>query len=429
MRHKTIVKTLMLLLVIGSMFLLSGCNTEHYTRPIDYVGEETTYADGLFDGVGDHEWTYRSAIRDTDRARLGENGHIRVTLDKGIDELEIEFTRHEFDTLVAIEVLLDDNLVGEMEYDGPARELHTLTLSDLEISGTVTLRIQRAEGQPLIQSVTWTEHDDDPATYTQTFTDFTDETGDISGFGWVQWIVRQLADIIYNISRTLGGFYIVGLLIMTLIIRIVGWPIYSKTTAMSANLAIAQPEIEKLKEKYQDKKDQASQQKFQQEQLQLYRKYNINPLGCLFPFLQMPIFIAMYQVVRRLPLTERYQDLNYRFLWFDFQAEPDGFGLVENWQFFLLAGIVGVTMFLYQRYAQKRPEYMRNKKYETAQQQQTQKTMKYMMYFMVIMLTAIAFTNLGIAFYWIIGNLFQFVQTYVNRKRTYQKFFANKESA
>ncbi len=429
MRRKTIMKTLMLLLVIGSVFLLSGCNTEHYTRPIDYVGEETTYADGIFDGVEGYEWTYRNAIRDTDRARLGENGHIRVTLDRGIDALEIEFTRHEFDSYVAIEVLLDDNLVGEMEYDGPVREPDTLTLSGLEISGDVTLRIQRSEGQPLIEAVTWTEYDEDPATHTQTFTDFTDETGDISGFGWVQWIVRQLANLIYNISYALGGMYIVGLLIVTLIIRIVGWPIYSKSTAMSANMQIAQPEIEKLKEKYQDKKDQASQQKMQQEMLQIYRKYNINPVGCLFPFLQMPIFIAMYQVVRRLPLTERYHDLDYRFLWFDFQAEPDGFGLAQNWQFFLLAGIVGVTMFLYQRYAMKRPEYMRNKKYETAQQQQTQKTMKYMMYFMVIMLTAIAFTNLGIAFYWIVGNLFQFVQTRYNRKRMYQKFFANKESA
>ncbi len=429
MRRKTIMKTLMLLLIIGSVFLLSGCNTEHYTRPVGYVGAETDYTDGFFEGVEEYEWTYRSAIRDAHRARLGENGYLEVIFDKGLDELEIEFTRHEFDSFVTIEVLIDGNPVADREYDGPVRELHTMTLADLEMSGDVTLRIRNVEGQPLIESVTWTEYEEDPATHTQTFTDFTDETGDISGFGWVQWIVGQLANLIYNISHALGGLYIAGLLIMTLIIRVVGWPIYSKSTAMSANMQIAQPELEKLKERYQDKKDQASQQKMQQEMLQIYRKYNINPLGCLFPLLQMPIFIAMYQVVRRLPLTERYQDLDFQFLWFDFQAEPVGYGIAANWQFYLLAAIVGTTMFLYQRYAMKRPDYMRNKKYETTQQQQTQKTMKYMMYFMVIMLTAIAFTNLGIAFYWIVGNLFQFIQTYVNRKRMHQKFFANKESA
>ncbi len=253
--------------------------------------------------------------------------------------------------------------------------------------------------------------------------------GEGGGFGWVQWIVARIADLIYNISQAAGGHYIVGLMAVTLLIRIVGWPIYSKSTAMSANMQIAQPEIERLKEKYQDKKDEASQRKMQQEMLEIYRKYNINPLGCLLPFLQMPIFIAMYQVVRRITMTEAYANLNYQFLWFDFEANPDGFSLIQNWQFFLMAGLVGITMFLYQRYAMRRPEYLQNKKYQSAQQEQTQKTMKYVMYFMVIMLTSIAFTNLGIAFYWIVGNLFQFLQTSVNRKQQYKKFFADKETA
>ena len=256
-----------------------------------------------------------------------------------------------------------------------------------------------------------------------------------SGFTWVQTIVAWLADFLIMLSRITGGQYIVGLLLITLIVRIVGWPIYSKSTAMSANMQIAQPELERLKEKYQNKKDEASQRLYQQEMMQIYKKYDINPLGCLLPFLQMPIFIAMYQVVRRLPLAihpdyvEEYghtvEGIDFQFLFMNFAAEVptrESFNLSQHWINIVLALIVGATMYFYQRYAMKRPDFLKGKNYpKTPQQLQSEKTMKFMTYFMVVMLTSIAFTNLGIAFYWIIGNLFQFVQTYVNRKKMYKK--------
>ncbi len=255
------------------------------------------------------------------------------------------------------------------------------------------------------------------------------------GFNWMQAIVTFIADLIYNVSQLSGGHYIVGLMVITLVIRVLGWPIYSKSTAMSANMQIAQPELEKLKEKYQGKKDEASQRQMQQEMMQVYRKYGINPLGCLLPFLQMPIFIAMYQVVRRMPRVDAdaghtgYADLNYEFFFIDFQAAAPvmdtGFNLADHWVNVLMAAIVGTTMFFYQKYAMKRPSYLQNKKYETQQQKQQQQTMRYMMFFMVFMLTMISFTNLGIALYWIVGNLFQFLQTKINRDKMYKKFFAN----
>ncbi len=253
------------------------------------------------------------------------------------------------------------------------------------------------------------------------------------GFGWMQAIVGFLADMVYQISDFFGGHYIVGLIIITLLVRVLGWPIYSKSSAMSANMQLAQPDLAKLQEKYQGKKDEASQKAYQQEMMSIYRKYNINPLGCLFPFLQMPIFIAMYQVVRRLPLTDRYSDLDYEFAFIDFQAASPvldtGFNIGDHWINIVLALIVGATMYFYQQYAMKKPDYLQNKKYgKTQQQKQSEQTMKFMTYFMVIMLTSVAFTNLGIALYWIIGNMFQFLQTYVNRKQMYKKHFADQQS-
>lgn len=249
-----------------------------------------------------------------------------------------------------------------------------------------------------------------------------------AGIGWVQWIVSQLALAIAAISELSGGYYVVGLVFITLLIRIVGWPIYSKSTAMSANMQFAQPEISKLQEKYAGRKDEASQRAMQQEMMAIYKKYKINPASCLLPFLQMPIFIAMYQTVRRIPLTPEFDHLNYDFLWFNFKTEPTGsilevWRIGENFTFYLLALIVGATMFAYQKYAMRKPEHLNNKKYtKTAAQEQSEKTMKFMTYFLTLMLTTIAFTNLGIAFYWILGNGFQFFQTYVNRKKTAKQF-------
>ncbi len=249
------------------------------------------------------------------------------------------------------------------------------------------------------------------------------------GFGWVQAIVRGIAQLVYQLSKFAGGHYVIGLIGITLLVRVIGWPIYSKSNALSANMQMAQPELDKLKQKYQGKTDQASQKAQQQEMMKIYKEYGINPLGCFLPLLQMPIFIAMYQTVRRIPLTDRFSDLNYEFLWFNFKAEPvSPFYSPENWTFLIMALIVGLTMFFYQRYAMKKPDILQNKKYRTQQQQQSEQTMKYMSFFMTFMLVFIAFTNLGIAFYWIVGNLFQFFQTYINRKKTIEKLEAKKNS-
>ena len=251
------------------------------------------------------------------------------------------------------------------------------------------------------------------------------------GVGWVQWIVEQIADFTYWVSMATGGNYFVGLIIVTIIVRTAGWPIYSKSNAMTMKMQQAQPELDKIKEKYQGKTDDTAQKKMQAETLEVYKKYNINPLGCLLPFLQMPIFIAMYQVVRRIPLSDGmvdgvivegvrdFSDLSFSFLWISDLGGPD--------QFYILPVLVGVLMFLYQRYSMKKPEYLQNKKYKSTQANQSEKTMKMMSYFMVVMLVWIAKDVSGIALYWIVGNAYQFLQTYLNRKSTFKKLEKDKE--
>lgn len=251
------------------------------------------------------------------------------------------------------------------------------------------------------------------------------------GWGWLQWTVEQMSDLTYWVSELSGGHYFVGLIVVTLIVRTIGWPIYAKSNALTLNMQQAQPELDKLKEKYQGKTDETSQKKMQAETLVIYKKYGINPLGCLLPFLQMPIFIAMYQMVRRIPLSngmidgvitdgvKDYSDLNFSFLWIKDLGDAD--------PLYILPILVGALMFFYQRYSMKKPDYLQNKKFKSDKAQQSEKTMKMMSYFMVIMLVSIAIQNAGIALYWVVGNAYQFLQTYFNRRSNFKKMQQSQE--
>lgn len=229
-----------------------------------------------------------------------------------------------------------------------------------------------------------------------------------------EWIILQIGYFTYYAGNLFGllsaNYYWLGLLIMTLVIRTLGWPIYAKTNDMSLKMQMAQPELNKIQEKYRNKKDQASQQRMQMETMEIYKRYKINLFGCLMPLLQMPIFIAMYQVVQRFPLTGMFDDVNTRFLWTDL-------GNTEWLPNLPLALIVAGLMFLSQWLTTKRTQSVqKHNTYQNAKAQQTQKTMKYMMYFMVVMMAYISIGNAGIAFYWIIGTGYQLLQSYISHR-------------
>ncbi|MDD3128873.1 MAG: YidC/Oxa1 family membrane protein insertase [Candidatus Izemoplasmatales bacterium] len=229
-----------------------------------------------------------------------------------------------------------------------------------------------------------------------------------------EWVVLQIGYFTYYAGSLFGllntNFYWLGLLIMTLVIRTLGWPIYAKTNDMSLKMQIAQPELSKIQEKYRNKKDQASQQRMQMETMEVYKRYKINLLGCFMPLLQMPIFIAMYQVVQRFPRTGLFDDVATGFLWTDLGNTY----WLENLP---LALLVAGLMFLSQWLTTKRTKSVqKHSNYQSPSQQQTQKTMKYMMYFMVIMMAYISIGNAGIAFYWVIGTAYQLLQSYISHR-------------
>lgn len=245
---------------------------------------------------------------------------------------------------------------------------------------------------------------------------------DASFFDWI--LVIPFAFLTQFFAGVFGNSFIVGILITTIIVRTLAWPIYAKSNDMSLKMNIAQPEMQKVQNKYATKKDPQSQQQMQAEMMQVYKKYGIGFGGCLLPFLQMPIFIAMFNVVRRITVPGgMYADSVSNTMFFGIDVTATNSTLIAG----ILAVIVGATMFALQKIAQTKPAYTKNTGTQNAQAQQSQKTMKYVMYFMVFMMMSIAFQSQALAVYWLFGNLYSIGQTLINRKLSAKKHERMKE--
>ncbi len=237
-------------------------------------------------------------------------------------------------------------------------------------------------------------------------------------FDWI--LVIPVAFLMNFFGGLFGNSFALGILFTTIIIRTLAWPIYAKSNDLSIKMNVAQPDMQRVQAKYATRKDPQSQQMQQMEMMQVYKKHGINVLGCLLPFLQMPIFIAMYGVVRRITVPGGlYVDnvINTQFLGINLANTQDGIIGMG------LAAIVGGTMFLLQRISMKKPSYAKNtvSHNPNAQAAQTQKTMKYVSYFMVIMMAFASFQSNALALYWIFGNIYSLGQTLVNRRLNEKK--------
>ena len=240
---------------------------------------------------------------------------------------------------------------------------------------------------------------------------------------WDWVLVIPIATILQFFS--FGNSFAWGILFATIIVRTLAWPIYAKSNALSMKMALAQPELQRLNEKYATRKDPASMQKKQMEMMKINKKYGVNYLGCLMPLLQTPIFIAMYQVVSRITVEGgMYADkVSHKTMLWGLIDLTSGSDIAS----YFLAAIVGITMYLLNRISSKRPGYAKqtgtqNKSPEALQQEKTMKMVNYVMIFAMVMG---AFANNALAFYWIVGNIFSIGQTLITRKLAEIKY--NKE--
>jgi len=148
-------------------------------------------------------------------------------------------------------------------------------------------------------------------------------------FSVIAYPILALLRFFYRFCRNYG----IAIILLTILFRLLFYPLSAKSARSMKAMQKLQPQIQILKDKYKD-----DMQKFNQEQMALFKTHKVNPMGgCLPMLLQLPVFIALYAVLGNsielfhAPFFAWIQDLSAK--------DP----------FYILPVLMGVSMFLQQR--------------------------------------------------------------------------------
>jgi YidC/Oxa1 family membrane protein insertase len=229
--------------------------------------------------------------------------------------------------------------------------------------------------------------------------------------GWGLFILAWINEyIVINVFHFLGGLgwnYGIVILVLTLLLKLVLFPIAYKTYKSSAKMRVLKPEIDVINEKFKDK-DAA---KKQQATMDLYRKAGVNPMaGCVPMLLQMPILFAMFRFfpasieLRQKAFLWAHDLSTYDSIW-DF---PGGFEIPfygDHVSLFTLLMTVSTIL-----YTKVNNDMMAG----STQQMPGMKTMMYLMPLMFLGL----FNKYasGLSYYYFLANIITFAQMFVIRK-------------
>ncbi len=229
--------------------------------------------------------------------------------------------------------------------------------------------------------------------------DFKVTSGKYEGL-WTSIFVKPLAFVLLKLGMIVKN-YGISVILISILIRLIAFPLTKKAALQSEVMKKAQPELNKIQKKYADKKDQDSMMKQNQEIMAIYKKYGINPMaGCLFAFIQLPIFVAFFEAVQRTPVI--FED---KFLGLQLGTTPAvGITTATLYSYIILMIIIAVTTFL-----SFKMNSMGN------MDDPSMKMMPIMMSGMIIITAVFMPTGLGI--YWVTSNMFTIVQNTLLKRR------------
>ena len=219
---------------------------------------------------------------------------------------------------------------------------------------------------------------------------------------WTTLFVKPIARLIIIIGELVKN-YGLSVIILTLAIRGILYPITKKTAMQSENMKKAQPKLQKLEEKYKGKTDQESMMQKSQEMMLIYKENNINPLsGCLFSLIQIPLFFAFLEALNRLPAIFEETLLGYQLGTSPLTAFKSG-----HWLYLIFPILVALTTFF---------SFKLNTTASMNKEQEQQ--MKTMMNMSVIFIIIASFTmSTGIELYWIFNSGFTVIQNLLVKRR------------
>ena len=163
-------------------------------------------------------------------------------------------------------------------------------------------------------------------------------------YGWFSFLAKPLVWLMKAGNRVTGN-YGIDIILLTILIKVLFYPLTKKSMASMKKMQELQPILVKLKEKYKD-----DAQRLNQETMNLYKTYKINPLsGCLPMLLQIPVFIALY---KGLLVTIELRHAPF-FLWINDLSAPEhlwdiavaGYTIPIR----LLPLLMGISMFVQQK--------------------------------------------------------------------------------
>ncbi len=221
-------------------------------------------------------------------------------------------------------------------------------------------------------------------------------------FGMFDILAKPCLWLMNFIHDNLIPNYGIAIIILTLITKVLLWPLGQKSYKSMSEMKKLQPLIKEIKEKHKNDK-----KKVNEETMALYRTYKINPLGgCLPMVVQIPVFFALYRML--------YEAIALRhapfFLWINDLSAPDrlfhfGFSvpfMEPPYGIPVLTLIMGASMLLQQKMSPPMGDPAQAK----------------MMMLMPVVFTVI-FINFssGLVLYWLVNNLFSIAQQYYTAKK------------
>jgi len=217
--------------------------------------------------------------------------------------------------------------------------------------------------------------------------------GETIDYGWFWFLARPMLWVLNGIHHVVMN-YGVAIIIMTILLRLLMWPLTRKSYTNMAVMQKMQPELQRIQKLYANDK-----MRLQMEMMKLYQTHKTSPMaGCLPMLIQIPIFFALYKA-----LLVSVAMRNAHFLWIHDLSAMD--------PYFILPILMGATMYLQQRL--QSPSTQNSNANDAVAQ--TQRAMRWMPILFTIMF---AWMPAGLVLYWTVSNIFGIIQMQIIKKQS-----------
>ena len=241
--------------------------------------------------------------------------------------------------------------------------------------------------------------------------------------GLIIYPVAWFADILANSMSSIGAgaAALLSILIVTIIVRVLMTLATFKSTMSQQKISALQPELAKIQAKYPNSNTNPyDKQRMAQEQMNLYKKYKINPFSSILVLIiQFPIFIGIWGALSGASVLSTGSVLGV------YLSESIS-SVILTWSFngaWWAALVLFLLMSGIQIVASKLPQWLQKKELKKVAKMgtnpaadQQQKTMKWMQIIMMVMIIVMGFTlPSGMGVYWLVGGLVSMLQTVITQ--------------